>query len=168
MEEDIKKVFINNENRATFVCPACNKATTADVGDQKDAETAVKIQHKCACGHSHTVLLERRQFYRKDVDIPGVYIVDGLKKTMTVKDISRHGLKFYSESDEQGVKVGDGLYLEFRLDNGENLLIKKEGIVKKASAQGVRVEFYPQSPDSDIEQSYDKAIVSYIFSEVGN
>lgn len=168
MEEDIRKVFINNESRATFVCPACNKSTTADVGDQKDAETVVKIQHKCSCGHSHTVLLERRHFYRKDVDIPGEYILDGLKKNMTVKDISRHGLKFYSEPNEQTLKIGDKLYLEFRLDNGENLLIKKEGIVKRASDQGVRVEFYPHPSDDDIDQSYDRAIVSYIFSEAGN
>jgi hypothetical protein len=160
-----QKVFINNDNMATFVCPKCKKATTADVHEYKDINKAVRIQHTCACGHSHTVLLERRQFYRKYVSIPGFYTIDGedVKRPMTVKDLSRSGLKLKIE-EEANLKIGDKLNVEFQLDNPQKTLIKKEVRVKTVMGLNVGTAFLSRDPKNPIDKAYDVAIGFYTFT----
>lgn len=63
MTEKVKKVFINNDNMATFVCPTCKRQTTADVAEYKDIDKAVRIQHTCSCGHSQTVLFGKKEIF---------------------------------------------------------------------------------------------------------
>jgi len=164
MTEKTKKVFINNDNMATFVCPKCKKQTTADVSEYKDINKAVRIQHKCSCGHSQTVLLERRKFYRKNVNISGTYVLpqEGIRRPMTIKDLSRSGLKL--ELTGERVKVGDRLSVVFNLDNPQKTLIKKEVIVKTASGCIIGTEFCSRDPNNAIDKAYDTAIGFYTFS----
>jgi len=161
-----QKVFINNDNMATFVCPKCRKSTTADVSEYKDINKAVRIQHTCACGHSHTVLLERRKFYRKDVDIPGTYTVKGnsVAKAMTVKDLSRSGLKFELHEKED-LKVGDRISVAFRLDNPQKTLIEKDVEIRTISDLNVGTEFCSRDSKNPIDKAYDIAIGYYTFSK---
>ncbi len=164
MAENIKKVFINNDNMATFVCPECKKQTTADVLEYKDINKAVRIQHTCSCGHSQTVLLERRKFYRKNVNIRGVYRLPGenVQRPMTVKDLSRSGLKLVLE--KEGAKLGDNLCVEFRLDNPQRTSIKKDVIVRTVFGDSVGTEFCSRDPNNPIDKAYDIAIGFYTFS----
>ncbi|QTA87961.1 PilZ domain-containing protein [Desulfonema magnum] len=160
---ETKKVFINNDNLATFVCPECNKATTADVSDQMQVNKVVKIQHTCACGYSQTVLLERRKYYRKYVNIPGEYFLNQKKMPMTVRDLSRSGLKF-ELTEERRLKVGDKLVVQFVLDNPQHTRIQKEVIIKKISGLYIGTEFCSRDPNNPIDKAYDVAIGFYTFS----
>lgn len=165
MTEKTKKVFINNDNMATFVCPKCKKQTTADVSEYKDINKAVRIQHTCSCGYSQTVLLERRKFYRKDVNIKGIYTLpqERGRKPMTVMDLSRSGLKLELNGEGE-VKAGDRITVEFKLDNPQKTLIKKDVIVKTAFGRMAGTEFCSRDPNNAIDKAYDIAIGFYTFS----
>jgi hypothetical protein len=160
-----QKVFINNDNMATFVCPKCNKTATVGVSEYKEIDKAVRVQHTCACGHSHTVLLERRQFYRKDVNIPGEYFLpdENVKKAMTVKDLSRSGLKFETATEAE-LKVGDKLFVEFSLHNEPQTMIQKEVTVKTVSGCHIGTAFCSRDFKNATDKAYDIAIGFYTFS----
>ena len=114
-----EKVFItDNNNKATFICPNCNLSKTADVSTYKDINKEVRMNVKCKCGHSFSVTLERRASYRKDIESPGNYTYTSSegkieKGSLSVKDISRNGLKFKVKEDPK-FSVGEKVYLEFQ------------------------------------------------------
>jgi hypothetical protein len=165
---DFEKVFITAENKAAFICPKCKVSITKDVSKYKDIKKAVRLKSKCDdCGHSYIVLLERRKHYRKDVNIPGLYISEKekVKKAMTVKDLSRSGLKF-ELTDGNSVKIGDRLIVRFRLDDMNRTLIEKEVIVRTMRGQNmIGTEFCstdPRRPKTLTDKAYDMAIAHYI------
>ncbi|OQY57522.1 MAG: hypothetical protein B6245_16595 [Desulfobacteraceae bacterium 4572_88] len=161
MLEELKKVFINN-NMASFVCPKCKKTVTMDVSKYKDINRAVRIEGQCVCGHSHTVLLERRKHYRKEVIIPGEYVFGRKRGMMTVMDLSRSGLKF--EADETGkLRVGDKLSVRFRLEDTNRTLIEKEVVIRTISGGNILgSEFSSRDARRPIDKAYDMAIAHYI------
>lgn len=166
MTEKVKKVFINNDNMATFVCPKCKKQTTADVAEYKDIDKAVRIQHTCSCTHSQTVLLERRKFYRKNVHIEGTYMLaekGPRARPMVVRDVSRSGLKLELK-EKDSLEVGDRLVVDFILDNPQKTAIRKEVIVKTVFSKYVGTEFCSRDPSNPIDKAYDIAIGFYTFS----
>lgn len=116
---------------ATFVCPECKKAVTKDLSSHKDIDKVVKVNCKCPCGHQYLVLLEKRGFYRKVADLPGIFIYgpEQLSAAMTVKDLSRTGIKFDIEAAPP-LKKGDTIFVEFQLDNPQKTLFQKEVVVR--------------------------------------
>lgn len=162
MLEELRKVFINNNNMASFVCPHCQKTVTMDVSKYKDINRAVKIEGQCVCGYSHTVLLERRKHYRKDVTIPGEYRFGRKRGMMTVMDLSRSGLKI--ETDESGTfRAGDKLIVRFRLEDVNRTLIEKEVVVRTISDGNILgSEFCSRDSRKPIDKAYDMAIAHYI------
>ncbi len=121
------KVLMNEKNMATFICPKCNKVKAANVSKYKDIETAVKIKCSCPCGHSYSVILERRKHNRKQLNLIGNYVSlkDNNRGTMIVVDLSRTGLGI-ELSVEQKLDIGEKLFLEFRLDDKQNSKIERE------------------------------------------
>jgi len=137
----INKVFMNEENKATFVCPECERAKTVDVSKYKDIKRAVRVKAKCKCGNQYSVLLERRKYYRKETKLPGyVYGESDNKGPMTVKDLSRFGIKFELGS-KRFLFVGDKVVVEFELDDGHKTLIKKEVKIVSLSGNLIGAEF---------------------------
>jgi len=136
------KVFITNNNTATFVCPKCKKWKTTDVSKYKNIETAVRVKCKCPCGHSYAVILERRKYIRKNLDLPGKFInhKNNESGNMTVTDISRTGLRI-KLNFSQDVVPGDKLKLEFTLDDKQRSLVNKEVIVRSVKDLSVGAEF---------------------------
>jgi len=158
-----EKVFINNNNMARFTCPKCQDRIVMDVSEYKDIDKAIVIKHECKCGLHSTLLLERRQFYRRKVSIPGTYILDRHRRTMIVKNLSRAGLKFEPELKKEDIKIGDRLTVEFRLDN---VKIKKKVLVKTVSDTDIGTEFCSKDPESSAGHGYDKAITSYLLQKM--
>jgi len=150
--ENLPKVFMNKENKATFTCPKCKNARVKDVSQYKDIDRAVKVKCKCSCGHVYTVLLERRKHIRKPVNFIGSYTADekgmDVKGRMTVTDISRTGLRFRMQMQHY-FEPGDTLDIEFQLDDNEQTLIKRRVIVRSVQGLSVGVEFTS-------DQHYDK------------
>lgn len=155
-----EKVFITDDNRATFVCPNCEKTKTVDISQYKSLNRAIRIKLKCSCGHSHTVFLERRKHYRKETNFPGKYtqIISGEGKSsgmMTVKDLSRSGLKI-KLNVRSNLKVGDRLMVFFHLDDRNNSLIRKEAVIRNINDSFIGVQFCQAD-------EYDKILGFYLF-----
>ncbi len=144
-DQPIKKTFINSFNKATFVCPECERSKTINVSKYKETKKAVKVNCMCSCGHSYTVLLERRQHFRKKVSLSGIFTQNKNKKGfITVNDLSRSGLKFELFEDEY-FQIGDRLWIEFTLDDPSQSLIKREVIIKNIRGLYIGAEF--ESPE---------------------
>ncbi|MBW1892446.1 MAG: PilZ domain-containing protein [Deltaproteobacteria bacterium] len=137
-----QKVFIAQNNTATFVCPECQKSKTTDVSKYKNIETAVRVKCKCPCGHSYSVLLERRKHIRKNLNLTGTFIniKNSGRGNMTVTDLSRSGLRIKLNSP-QDLVPGDKLNLEFILDDKQRSVVNKEVIVRSIKNLSIGAEF---------------------------
>ncbi len=156
-----QRAFINKDNIATFQCPECKAARAVNVSKYKKAEKAVKVKCKCnKCGHSHSVLLERRVFVRKETRFNGVFYSDSNgrkdKGRIVVTDLSRSGLKF-SLSFKQDFMLGDVIMVEFELDDVDGSMIRREVIIRNIMGLNIGAEF--KSVDH-----YDK-LGSYLFTK---
>jgi hypothetical protein len=163
-----EKVFLSDNKQATFVCPECKKSRTVDISKYKNLVNAAKIKCKCPCGHSYSVILEKRRYFRKETNLSGVYIykVPGSgtvaceeveKGILHVLDISRSGLKIKLHL-ERKFQVGDILTVEFRLDDQQRSLVRKEAIIRRCSGQHLGVEFTTKDPH------FDKVLGFYLFN----
>ncbi|OQX13399.1 MAG: hypothetical protein BWK80_42865 [Desulfobacteraceae bacterium IS3] len=159
-----KKVFINNQNKAMFLCPACEKSRSLNVPGYRNVGEVIRITYRCACGSSYDLLLERRKFFRKDVNLPGVYYIlgaDKVKGSMTVKNLSRAGLRLELKG-EKHLKIGDKLLIGFCLDNNGKTVVKKKVVVRNMFGTHIGAEFCAGKAGSTSDKDSDSAIRSYI------
>ena len=101
-----KKVFVSKSNKATFVCPKCNKSKTVDVSKYKHVQKRIKVKSRCICGYSWASLLDKRKFYRLETDIPCACSKSGIISSfknisMKIVDLSPGGLKLESDNKEK-------------------------------------------------------------------
>lgn len=146
-----QKVFISNNNTATFVCPQCGNVSTANVAKYAALDKKVTVNCKCNCGHQFKVSLEKRRQYRKATDLPGTYFYrmpngDTDKGIMRVVDISSNGLKL-KLNVERKFEIGARLRVEFHLDDKRRTPIEKEVIVRNVKKNLVGTSFAPTEGD---------------------
>jgi c-di-GMP-binding flagellar brake protein YcgR len=158
-----QKVYITRSNLVTFTCPKCEQPRVINIADHPELEKTDKAKVKCPCGHKYSVMIERRKQYRISTNFAGEFrqIVEGREEDrglMTVLDMSRTGLKIKLNVKRE-LKVGDKLFLEFRLDDAQRTLIQKEVVIKKIFGLELGVEFtsiHPSNPS-------DRALGFYMF-----
>ncbi len=71
----MKTVYVNDTNQATIICPSCG--FTKKIDTTKFRNTQKRVKAKCKCGEVFQVTFEFRKHYRKNVRLPGEYIVQG-------------------------------------------------------------------------------------------
>ena len=140
-----QKVFLSGDHMAAIECPKCRKIKRSDVSKFMHISRRVKIKVNCPCGHIFPVILERRRHIRRLSNFPGIYyyFVPGqgrVKKGLTVKDISLSGIKVKLNNPPL-FKGGDRLIVEFRLDDSQRSLIRKEVRIRKIEDLAVGAEF---------------------------
>jgi hypothetical protein len=140
-----EKVFITNNNTATFVCPQCGNVTTADVSKYASLDKKVTVRCGCSCGNRFAVSLEKRRQYRKATDLPGVYYCrrdtgDLDKGIMRVVDVSTTGLKLRLNVEPK-FAVGEILRVEFHLDDKRRTFIEKHVVVRNVKKTFVGTAF---------------------------
>ncbi len=123
------KIFVNVENMATFICPECNTTKTANVVKYMEYNSKVSINCRCKnCNFRYLAYLERRKYYRKNVNFTGTYIMlenTVIRGNLIVKDISRSGIQF--EVPKQVKFKKDAILdIKFILDDVNKSLIKKQ------------------------------------------
>lgn len=157
------KIYINEDNTAVFICPECQKTCIKDVSKYASQNTIPRLKAKCTCGHSYEVFLEKRKKFRKAADLPGTYkcvpedtSTQEHTGTMSVKDISYTGLRIKLQLMPR-FKVGDSLWVEFRLDDANQSHIKKKVIVKNMKGLSAGLEY--ASP-----QNHDSVLGFYLFN----
>jgi predicted RNA-binding Zn-ribbon protein involved in translation (DUF1610 family) len=144
-------VFISNKNTATFHCPQCGKAKTADVSRYAATGKKVTVNCTCACGHQFRCRLEKRKQYRKGSDLPGKFTLlgeDGSRDSGLVKvvDLSTTGVKL-KMTVPRVFPIGANLLIEFRLDDRKRTPMEKRVIVRNVSGLYVGASFHPNEMD---------------------
>lgn len=157
------KIYVNEDNTGTFVCPKCQKTKVKDLSRYMQNKTAVRLKARCSCGHSYGVFLEKRKKFRKPANLPGNYrscAIDADPQdtagTLTVKDLSYSGLRIQLEVPPR-FGVGDSLYVEFRLDDTHRSRVRKKVIVKNIEGLSVGLSFASL-------QNHDSALGFYLFN----
>ena len=159
-----QKVFITDQDKATIICPKCNLSTTTDASQYKKINKEVRLKINCKCGHSYSILLERRKQFRRETNLTGKYLFhssSGAEKkgSLIVRNISRSGLKLELKLMPD-LKIGSELSVEFNLDDKHGTLIKKEVIIKMITGPFVGAMF----SSFDASEPGDKALGFYLFT----
>jgi len=120
----MKKVYVDDTNQATIICPKCGFEKNIDVTDFKDTPKSLKA--KCKCGETHRFTIEFRKKYRKNVRLPGEYIAKekGGKGEIIIRELSLTGIRFESLKPLQ-ISSDDILEVKFKLDNPLKKEIRK-------------------------------------------
>jgi len=149
-----EKVYITSRGLITFICPECRCPRVVSVHTHKKLASAERVRATCGrCGHKYSAIIERRRQFRKAVDFAGSYRRTGAGKYaqdgfLRVLDISRTGLRLRL-NEPVAFKPGDGLEVEFRLDDPQRSLIRKEVEIKTVKGNDLGVEFcslHPSNP----------------------
>lgn len=155
----VVRAFISQDKTARFTCPACARSKMQDVSSFLDLDREIKATIRCKCGNTFKAVLERRKHHRKQVDLLGTFWIKekGLACDMVVKDLSRAGIKFHIRV-KPPFKVGEKLWVEFRLDNTDRTMILKQVLVRNIKNDYVGCQFIMVDPNNKV----DKAIGFYL------
>ena len=112
----MNKVYVDDNNQAMIICPNCGFEKIVDAIDYKNTKYVVDGQ--CKCRESFQFTLEYRRHYRKDVRLPGEYIVQksGEKGEVIIRELSLTGIRFESLRPHK-ISTKDTLNVTFKLDN---------------------------------------------------
>lgn len=125
----MKKVYVDDTNHATIICPKCKLKKNMDVTNFKN--TQKKLKAKCRCGEVFRITLEFRKHFRKKVRLNGEYSVHGRneKGEIIIEDISAGGVRFASLKPHY-ISRNDTVELKFSLDNPMKTEIHKHVKIK--------------------------------------
>ena len=146
----MKKVYVDDTNQATIICPKCGFEKNTDVTNFKN--TQKKLIAKCRCGEVFRLILEFRKYYRKKVRLNGEYFVQGRdeKGEIIIEDISAGGIRFASLKPHY-ISRNDTVELKFTLDNPIRTEIHKLVKIKWIINRTVGVQFIdPKSLEKDL------------------
>lgn len=117
-------VWVGDNNQATIICPKCRFETNIDITKYKNTQRRLKA--KCKCGETFRFIIEFRKQYRKDVRLPGEYIIQGKREKgeIIIRDLSLSGIRFESFIPHQ-ISTDDTLEVTFKLDNPSRKEIRK-------------------------------------------
>ena len=120
----MKKVYVDDSNKASIICPKCLFEKNIDVTKIEDIQKELKC--RCRCGEAYQFIIEYRKKYRKDVRLPGEYIIQksGKKGEIIIRSISMIGIQFECLDRHQILK-DDTLEVKFKLDDPNRSEIRK-------------------------------------------
>jgi len=112
----MKKIYVNDDNQATIICPKC--AFTKEIDMTNFKNTQKRVKGKCRCGEVFGFTIEFRKNYRKKVRLSGTYHNNGKGKKgeIIVEDLSMNGIRFVNIGSDQ-ISIDDKLEVKFKLDN---------------------------------------------------
>jgi hypothetical protein len=146
----MKKVYVDDTNHATIICPKCKLKKNMDVTNFKN--TQKKLKAKCRCGEIFRLTLEFRKHPRKKVRLNGGYYVQGRdeKGEIIIEDISAGGVRFAS-LEPHYISTNDTVELKFTLDNTMKTEIHKLVKIKWIIDRTVGAQYIdPKSLETDL------------------
>ena len=134
------KIFVRDNGRALFVCPACGFTHEIDVSKYKD-RGAQTLHARCRCQKVLAINFDFRGHARKDVDLSGSFRVldrgmTHMKGVMMVRNLSLTGIAFDPTSGAEPM-VGQKVAVEFHLNDRKVSHIEKEVIVRSIGNGGL-------------------------------
>jgi uncharacterized Zn finger protein len=136
----MKKVYVDDTNKATIICPGCGFEKNVDVTKFRDTPKTIKA--KCKCGETYRFTIEFRRTYRKDVRLAGEYASKEKKDKgeIIVRELSMDGIRFESLKPHQ-ISLNNILEIKFKLDNPMKSDIRKSVKVKWTKGRFVGANF---------------------------
>ncbi|MFV0439351.1 MAG: PilZ domain-containing protein [Desulfopila sp.] len=144
-ETTLRKAFVNEEGKATVICPNCSTVTTLSVGQLRERQHLVKI--RCTCSHTFKINLDFRKCFRKPTSLEGRFQMtppaagSGMVK---VSDLSLDGLCFETGGGQR-LQVGQRGVIEFTLDNRKRTQLKRRFVVMTVSGNTIGCKFAEES-----------------------
>ena len=150
------KSYVNRNNSATVICPACNTAKHISAAPYRHKKHSIRV--RCRCGETFALYLEFRRHYRKPVNLVGTYAITTPQKTgggvIHIRNISNNGMGF-TISGTHHIKPGLSVALEFKLNDRKKSKIKKDANIRVVKNNHIGCEFFANTPD-------DKALGFYL------
>jgi hypothetical protein len=139
---DIKKVYVNEKNRVTIICPQCGNVKVEDAVQYKIEEGNRDIDISCSKCETHfTVFIDFRRYYRKKVTLQGVvHNLDEKFCKIIVENISRNGVGFTLEHDFT-LELNEQVEVQFTLDDDTRTFIRKRATVRYIKGNFIGAEF---------------------------
>jgi len=154
-QQDIQKVYVNQDNIAVIKCPACEQIKTSNVDQFKGTRHVLNV--KCSCQEVFMVSLEFRKAYRKEIKFSGNYTLlpeQIHSGRMMIQNISKTGVGMQVLGVHR-LAVGQKLRVTFNLDDKHNSLVDKKVVVRLVEGSYVGCEFLEVT-------MHDKAIGFYL------
>lgn len=150
------KIFVDNNNRATVICPVCGHSKQFDVTKFRNLNKTLRC--RCKCGESFFCILEFRQYFRKKTKLRGhfTFLGDSSQYEIFVNNISRKGI-YFSMPFVCDIKLGDMLKVTFTLDDTNKTVIRKQVEVKSVHDRLIGCCFTDP-------QRYDKELGFYLMN----
>lgn len=137
----VERIFVTSNSMATISCPECGKTMRKNVSKFMNHKAQIRLKCKCSCQHSFPVILERRLSIRKDVNLWGHIIQGSKKNTITIKDISRNGVRI-KILQEIILEEGQEIVIYFTLDDpNRSEVSKRVNVIKIHSPTIISCEF---------------------------
>jgi len=148
MEIPVKKIYVDNDGIVNFTCPQCGITKKESAYIYRSHPEPVTIG--CTCQNVYVVQIEFRRDYRKRTNLSGSYATTK-REIMTVKNLSMGGSGFEAKLDH-GLIHADSIMVEFRLDNNQRSLIKKNATICGIKGNYISCKFFnpPGSLDPDL------------------
>jgi len=136
----MEKVYVDNNNKALVICPKCGFEKNVDATNFRNTKN--KVTGKCKCIEGFDFTLEYRKHYRKNVKLPGEYIVQksGEKGEVIIRELSLTGLQFESLKPHQ-ISTDDIMEVKFKLDDQKKSEIRRFAKVVWVKNRNVGVQF---------------------------
>jgi hypothetical protein len=117
-------IYADETNQVSIICPKCQLEQHIDTTKFKG--THEKLKGKCQCGEPYEFNIEFRNRYRKDVNLPGNYVILGRggKEDLIITELSLTGLQFETLKPHY-IQKDDALEVTFRLDDYRGSEIRK-------------------------------------------
>ena len=140
----MEKVYVDENSRATIICPKCKIEKKLDVTDFKD--THKRLKAKCKCGEVFRITLEFRKHRRKNVLFAGEYFVqdNDEKRDILIKDISMTGINF-TTIRPHNFSIDDIVELKFTLDNSMRTRVQEPVKIIRTTDRNVTAQLINQS-----------------------
>ncbi len=138
------KIHVNHNKEGEITCPKCSKMKTISATPQLLTKRAIKV--KCSCGHSFSVSLDYRRFFRRNVGIPGVlYQAESTKLlcNVTITSLSVSGIGFSTKS-LHNIYINSAFEIEFKLDDDSDATIREAIVIRRINGLSVGAEFSEQ------------------------
>ena len=155
----ISTTYVRPDRTAVLTCPHCNRQKEISVDSFKDHKNRLNV--KCACKKTFTVILEYRKRVRKRTHLHGKYVNHSQKDrtgNLVVKNVSVSGLEF-SSMDLPHFNLNDELTIEFTLDDEHMSVVRKEVTVVDIRIKSIGCEFSRSG-----EYAFDGPLGFYIMS----
>jgi len=140
-----KNTVIPPDNVSLVECPNCGFQRYVEIPHAIRISNARHFDLACKCGHSSSVIIEKRKFKRHHFDADGSILLQrktGRKETImiTVKDLSRSGVKFITREPAL-IEADERIIISFTNNTDQNTIFMKEASIKKVQESFVSAEF---------------------------